>query len=258
MDWNSILGEIKNALVVAAKEANARQTRERPSVRRSQPNHCLFWAYNATIRPNQTLCNSRFEELRDSLIDECPGCKKAKYREYEICLDCYNPNECLFWDCDESIRLDHIFCFDHFQDFQSGLIDECPSCGSVQSRQYEVCLDCYNNSRPQTRKANTASGHGYRWFKPEYSRAWEKEDAKADRFFVYILKLDGGVFYPGQTRELRERLSEHRGGRTKSTQPVSIPSWFGSQQQILGKRQLGCNSNSRSSLTPTPGKYGKW
>ena len=31
------------------------------------------------------------------------------------------------------------------------------------------------------------------------------------------MKLDGGNFYAGQTRELRERLSEHRDGRVRST-----------------------------------------
>ena len=36
-------------------------------------------------------------------------------------------------------------------------------------------------------------------------------------FFIYILKLDGGKFYAGHTRELRERLSEHRDGKTRST-----------------------------------------
>ena len=43
------------------------------------------------------------------------------------------------------------------------------------------------------------------------------EDATATEFFVYILKLEGGTFYTGQTRELRERLSEHKDGRVKST-----------------------------------------
>jgi len=31
------------------------------------------------------------------------------------------------------------------------------------------------------------------------------------------VKLDGGKFYAGQTRELRERLSEHRDGETMAT-----------------------------------------
>jgi predicted GIY-YIG superfamily endonuclease len=62
----------------------------------------------------------------------------------------------------------------------------------------------------------------------EYPAAWEKRDASANRFFVYILKLDGGEFYAGHTRELRERLSEHRDGRTKSTAELNPKLvWFG-------------------------------
>jgi len=34
---------------------------------------------------------------------------------------------------------------------------------------------------------------------------------------VYILKLDNGDFYVGHTRELRERLSEHRDQKVAST-----------------------------------------
>ena len=51
----------------------------------------------------------------------------------------------------------------------------------------------------------------------EYSSKWKAGDAGATEFFVYILKLDGNAFYAGQTRELRERLMEHRDGDTVST-----------------------------------------
>lgn len=54
-------------------------------------------------------------------------------------------------------------------------------------------------------------------YNKEYSKKWESGDAEATEFFVYILKLDGNIFYAGQTRELRERLMEHRDGDTIST-----------------------------------------
>ena len=54
-------------------------------------------------------------------------------------------------------------------------------------------------------------------YKREHSERWEAGDAEATEFYVYILKLDRGRFYAGQTRELRERLMEHRDGLTKST-----------------------------------------
>ena len=42
-------------------------------------------------------------------------------------------------------------------------------------------------------------------------------DKDADRFFVYILLLNNGEYYIGQTREIRERLHEHRNNMSQST-----------------------------------------
>lgn len=50
---------------------------------------------------------------------------------------------------------------------------------------------------------------------PTRPRASREETAT--KFFTYILKLEGGVYYVGQTRELRERLMEHRDGLVKTT-----------------------------------------
>ena len=77
-----------------------------------------------------------------------------------------------------------------------------------------MCLDCRNNGRRSSVRSSKGAGS---WYKPEYSPHWEARDAKTNTFYVYLLKLDGGRFYAGQTRELRERLSEHRDGHTKST-----------------------------------------
>ena len=136
---------------------------------------------------------------------------------------------CLFWNCDVAIRADHILCYNHYGEFEDGLIDECPGCGLAKYEQYPECLKCYNTSARTARTGRTPlKSPANRWYKPEYSEAWEKGDATANRFFVYILKLDGGEFYAGQTRELRERLSEHRDGGTKSTagrNPKLV--WFG-------------------------------
>ena len=63
------------------------------------------------------------------------------------------------------------------------------------------------------RKSRRSKGN----YDKEFSEKWASRDAEATEFFVYILKLDGNVFYAGQTRELRERLMEHRDGDTVST-----------------------------------------
>ena len=141
----------------------------------------------------------------------------------------YRPNKCLFWDCNVPIRADHVFCYDHFLDLQEGQIDECAGCGQAKDIQYDVCLKCYRKPPPHlVRTIGAGSKSGHSWYKPEYSGAWEKGDAAASQFFVYILKLNGGKFYAGQTRELRERLSEHKDGRVQSTakqNPKLV--WFG-------------------------------
>lgn len=139
---------------------------------------------------------------------------------------------CLFWNCSVPIRADHIFCYDHYEDLQDGLIDECPDCNRAKDVEYNVCRDCYNSSRTQQSRSRPSSSatprSQNRWYKPEYSPAWEKGDATANDFYVYILKLDGGKFYAGQTRELRERLSEHRDGGVQTTRGKNPKlAWFG-------------------------------
>ncbi len=117
---------------------------------------------------------------------------------------------CKFWDCRKRVRGRHIYCYDHYQAFQNGDVDDCPGCGRGKSSSYSACLDC----RPTEPAKPTKSRKTYR---REHSDAWEAKDAEADEFYVYVLKLDDGSFYAGQTRELRERLMEHRDGTTRST-----------------------------------------
>lgn len=126
--------------------------------------------------------------------------------------------QCIFWNCNTDIPSDHFMCRIHFTGLQEGKIDECAGCNRAKDKQYDLCLDCYNSrsaQRQQNGRADTKSSN--KWYSKEYSPAWEKGDEAATEFFVYILKLDGGRFYVGQTRELRERISEHRDGNTKST-----------------------------------------
>jgi predicted GIY-YIG superfamily endonuclease len=54
-------------------------------------------------------------------------------------------------------------------------------------------------------------------YTPNPIKSWVKKDKGIQRFYVYILKLDSGKFYVGQTRKLLERISEHREGQTIST-----------------------------------------
>lgn len=126
---------------------------------------------------------------------------------------------CAYWSCQKEVKGRNYLCADHYEALQDGIIDKCPLCGRYKGEEYEVCRDCKKKHRSVTKhKINGGNGNGE---KPkhdiEHSKAWEKADEAAERFFVYILKLDNGEFYVGQTRELRERLSEHRDDKAKST-----------------------------------------
>ena len=107
-------------------------------------------------------------------------------------------NECAFCECDKPIEPEYELCYRHNRQRNRGSIDECPSCDRFKRERYDVCIVCNEDA---------ISSHPNSF----------EDDPEAPLFFVYILKLDGGKFYAGQTRDLRERLSEHRDGRTRST-----------------------------------------
>ena len=126
-------------------------------------------------------------------------------------------NTCGYWECNRPIPYNHFLCAEHYDDWQNYLIDECPKCGRFKDAMYDLCLDC-NNRRPFTPwKPPVAITKPKRYQELEHSEAWAKGDKNAERFYVYILKLSDGTFYVGQTREIRERLSEHRDQKALST-----------------------------------------
>ncbi|MBM2832715.1 MAG: hypothetical protein HW414_1767 [Dehalococcoidia bacterium] len=122
---------------------------------------------------------------------------------------CTTSGKCGYWNCRRSIRGSHFLCIDHFNDWNDYLIDECPSCGQFKDSGYKLCPTCYY--RPATSPPRKPPSYPMPARpKVEHSEAWLKADKGIDQFFVYILKLDGGRFYVGHTRDLRERLWEHK------------------------------------------------
>ena len=124
-------------------------------------------------------------------------------------------NTCAYWDCNRVIPSDHFLCGEHYEYYQNYLIDQCPSCGRFKNSMYELCLDCYD--RRPAKRWQPVNKIPERPPNIEHSNAWNKRDTTATRFFVYVLSRDNGKFYVGQTRELRERLSEHKDGKVAST-----------------------------------------
>ncbi len=133
------------------------------------------------------------------------------------------PNKiCAYQDCGEGIPPWFELCAPHNTAKQKGEIDQCPTCGQYKDAKYPLCRSCNAASRGSS-PASSRPGR----YKPESNPKWDAADQEEDVFFVYILKLDGGEFYAGHTRELRERMGEHRDGKTRSTagkNPLLV--WF--------------------------------
>ena len=117
---------------------------------------------------------------------------------------------CTFWNCPK--KGNPTFCLEHYRDYKAGKVDSCPGCGRGKDAAYPTCLDCKPSGKGSRRPRNANAR-----YRREHSDAWQAGDADAAEFYVYILKLNDARFYAGQTRELRERLMEHRDGTTKST-----------------------------------------
>jgi len=124
---------------------------------------------------------------------------------------------CRYWKCNRRIPPHHSLCTEHYEYKRDGLIDQCPKCHRFKDARYELCLDCHDGRpvapwEPHAGIPTTNLSNGL-----EHSAAWTNGDKGIDEFFVYILKLDNGDFYVGQTNDLRARLSEHRDQRVPST-----------------------------------------
>ncbi len=128
---------------------------------------------------------------------------------------------CGYQDCGEAIPPWFDLCIAHNSAKQNGEIDQCPRCGQYKAANFPLCRNC-NASRSQAARSARPSR-----YEPESNPKWDAADQEGDVFFIYILKLDGGKFYAGHTRELRERMGEHRDGKTRSTagkNPLLV--WF--------------------------------
>ncbi|MBI3743822.1 MAG: GIY-YIG nuclease family protein [Chloroflexi bacterium] len=109
--------------------------------------------------------------------------------------------QCKFLACTEAVRDDYYLCHPHYDGYKQGSISKCVDCGHFRPSEGQ--------------KKGFLSGIGRRL---EHSPAWEKNDADASDWWVYILKIDGPrPFYIGQTRDFEERMMEHQEGKTKST-----------------------------------------
>ena len=120
-------------------------------------------------------------------------------------------SQCQFWDCNETIRRNYFLCSTHYAGYEAGTINQCPACGKYKDAEYDVCLACYRQTAGTWAASRPRSGTAQR------DNREFPADKDADRFFVYILLMNNGEYYVGQTREIHERLHEHRNNMTLST-----------------------------------------
>ena len=195
-------------------------------------NQCQFWDCNESIPGHHFLCYDHYIQHGAGMIDECKSCGRYKDVDYDVCLNCYRQtasawapsrsntsnertgaNRCRFWDCNESIPSGHFLCGEHYFGYQVAAIDKCQPCGQYKFADYDVCRDCYQQP--------VVSGS------TQYRVATQPRNGESSGYFVYILTLDGGEYYIGQTNDLHARLQEHRinrHGRTAGRNPKLV--WY--------------------------------
>ena len=115
-------------------------------------------------------------------------------------------------------------CYPHWKDFDRFYIHECEKCHRFDELVGEyagdddpsLCMDCYFD------KEFVVHAHG---------------PVEHQTRYLYVLKLNDGKFYVGQTDDLEMRLREHQGNMTPSTKGKSprlvwFERWFGNLKEL--------------------------
>lgn len=113
--------------------------------------------------------------------------------------------------CTKPVTYERPLCYQHWKEFDSYVIFECEKCHRFSSDvgdfsyvlgyadAVDWCYECFDRRRRGFPEAD-AHNHG---------------PVEHQVRYLYVLKLDGGVFYVGQTNSLELRLEEHRDGLTQ-------------------------------------------
>ena len=131
---------------------------------------------------------------------------------------------CSFQDCNlQTSDQDHPLCRQHYFEAQRRTTTKCSRRPNFKSARLPLCSNCFvgGSQHGATRRQQSTTKPSSGTYEIERSPAWERGDTTATYFYTYILRLSTGEFYVGHTRELPERLSEHRDGRVSSTKDKS-------------------------------------
>ena len=117
-------------------------------------------------------------------------------------------------------------CYNHWKEFDALRIFECERChwfdelvGEFSDE--DICYECVDRER--------------RGFQPTPVYAHASVERRVR--YLYVLKLDGGKYYCGQTNDLVIRLREHQDGTTPSTHGkrprlVWFEEWIGRKKEM--------------------------
>ena len=133
----------------------------------------------------------------------------------------------------EGISHEKPLCWGHWKDFDAHYIEECVRChwfdeieGSFSG--LDLCGECESRERQKAPPA------------PIYAHGPVERRVR----YLYILKMEGGKWYVGQTNSLDLRFKEHLDGGTPSTRGkhpklVWFEKWVGEYQELIeGEEKL--------------------
>ncbi len=191
---------------------------------------CQFWDCSETIPKNHFLCPNHYPDYSAGAIDKCRSCGQYKKIEDEICKTC--SDEALLEELRSMRRnLAREHRLQEFFVFSNKSLDEMvekrpvtPEAMLAISGVGAAKMKGFGRDFLQVIQQYAGMNAGRQSAQPTPpSNTVQRDDREfaadkdADRFFVYVLLMNDGDYYIGQTRELLERLHEHRNNMTQST-----------------------------------------
>ena len=148
------------------------------------------------------------------------------------------PISCVKVGCTETkgITYNKPLCYPHWLEFDAMLIFECEKCHRFDELVGEFsdedwCVDCFRGENVPV------AAHG---------------PVLLQDLWLYIVKLDRGELYVGQTNDLEVRVQEHKDGRTRSTagrnpRLVWFAKWGGGRKDLQAEE-----ANIRQEIRESP------
>lgn len=189
-------------------------------------NQCQFWDCDETIPGNHFLCSTKghYAGYKAGTINQCPACGKHKDAGNDHCC-IYEELRSLRRTLARANNLQEFMVFSNetLQEMARNrpitpeAILEITGVGPSKLKRYGPAF-----LRLMRERAGVDANQQHLQPQPGANSAQRDDrefpaDKDADRFFVYILLLNNGEYYVGQTREIHERLLEHRNNQSQST-----------------------------------------